>query len=391
MKYYFYLESYVFIWQDKRTVLVYNSLLGQSYKMNNNPSLYKLIGRLQELSNLYCIDINEDQRISDDVSTFINKIIDSSSGNILEAIPGQNKPVSLVPILNNQHDVERLRNDETRSIGENIINYIHEIDICLDAPEIKDTPINRIGSFLKSIRSAHARIVNVHGCNVLSDMELELMIEELGKITLLKVFYLSADYYVAQNSKFSFLKSEGFQLKLTVSESVDRQKLLEANDIVLTNNIGHKWSFSICSGNDYQEVMEIVEELEINNYEIWPFFNGSNLQFIEDNVYLNDQDFENPGLSKREVFAHQAINTNDFGKLTIMADGKVYANPNFPALGTIDDNVKELVYKEMDKGTSWRRVRNMKPCSSCIYQWLCPSPNDYELAIGKPNLCHIKP
>lgn len=36
-----------------------------------------------------------------------------------------------------------------------------------------------------------------------------------------------------------------------------------------------------------------------------------------------------------------------------------------------------------------KRVQN--PCNACIYQWLCPSPSNYELAIGKPNLCHVKP
>ena len=75
----------------------------------------------------------------------------------------------------------------------------------------------------------------------------------------------------------------------------------------------------------------------------------------------------------------------------IFSDGKVYANVYHEPLGTIDDDIRELIYKEMDKGTSWRRIRDMKPCCDCVYQWLCPSPSNYELAIGKPNLCHVKP
>jgi pseudo-rSAM protein len=74
-----------------------------------------------------------------------------------------------------------------------------------------------------------------------------------------------------------------------------------------------------------------------------------------------------------------------------MPDVKVYANPYFQALGTIEDDIRELIYKELTEGKSWLRIRDVEPCCNCVYQWLCPSPSDYELAIGKPNLCHIIP
>jgi hypothetical protein len=35
-------------------------------------------------------------------------------------------------------------------------------------------------------------------------------------------------------------------------------------------------------------------------------------------------------------------------------------------------------------------IRNQTPCDDCVYQWLCPSPSDYEIAISRPNLCHVK-
>jgi pseudo-rSAM protein len=49
----------------------------------------------------------------------------------------------------------------------------------------------------------------------------------------------------------------------------------------------------------------------------------------------------------------------------------------------------EIVHKEIDNGKSWFRIRNQAPCNDCVYQWLCPSPSDYEIAIGRQNLCHI--
>jgi pseudo-rSAM protein len=69
----------------------------------------------------------------------------------------------------------------------------------------------------------------------------------------------------------------------------------------------------------------------------------------------------------------------------------VYADVNQTPLGTIDDTVYSIVYKEFTDGKSWFKVRNLTPCKDCIFQWLCPSPSNYEIAIGRPNLCHVKP
>lgn len=96
--------------------------------------------------------------------------------------------------------------------------------------------------------------------------------------------------------------------------------------------------------------------------------------------------------TKREIYANQTINRNEFGKITVLPNGDILANPNNKKLGTIkDDRIHDIIYREMTEGNSWLRIRDQKPCCDCIYQWLCPSPSNYESVIGKPNLCHVKP
>jgi pseudo-rSAM protein len=74
-----------------------------------------------------------------------------------------------------------------------------------------------------------------------------------------------------------------------------------------------------------------------------------------------------------------------------MPNGDVYANVNHPALGNIDTHsIHEIVQKEVDEGKSWFRIRAQAPCTDCIYQWLCPPLSDYEIVIGRSNLCHVK-
>lgn len=80
----------------------------------------------------------------------------------------------------------------------------------------------------------------------------------------------------------------------------------------------------------------------------------------------------------------------DFGKINIISNGDVYANVNHPILGSIyTHSIVEIVQYELDEGKSWLRVRDQNPCNTCVYQWLCPSPSDYELFIGRSNLCHV--
>jgi hypothetical protein len=45
-------------------------------------------------------------------------------------------------------------------------------------------------------------------------------------------------------------------------------------------------------------------------------------------IFIEKDELDNIDLSKNEIFMRQAFNTEDFGKLTIMPDGNVYANVN---------------------------------------------------------------
>lgn len=84
------------------------------------------------------------------------------------------------------------------------------------------------------------------------------------------------------------------------------------------------------------------------------------------------------------------MNLYDFGKINIMSNGDVYANINNPRLGNIyENNIYDIVQYEINTGKSWFRVRNQVPCTDCIYQWLCPSPSDYEIVLERPNLCNV--
>ncbi|MEG1088463.1 MAG: radical SAM protein, partial [Bacteroidales bacterium] len=92
-------------------------------------------------------------------------------------------------------------------------------------------------------------------------------------------------------------------------------------------------------------------------------------------------------LSKREIFAHQSLNTISFGQLTVMPDGLVYSNVNHQHIGKICDDITDIIVNELKQNYSWRRIRDSARCSKCLFQWLCPSPSNYEIVMQKDCIC----
>ena len=148
----------------------------------------------------------------------------------------------------------------------------------------------------------------------------------------------------------------------------------------------------VFSEEDYCQFSTIFETFpSVHNIRYIPLYNKENLSFFESNIFIEKDEIDTIDLSKNDIFMRQALNTGNFGKLTIIPDGYVYANVNAPLLGTIDDSPYSIiVYKEFAIGQSWLKLRDRATCDNCVYQWLCPSPSDDEIIIGRPNLCHIK-
>lgn len=148
--------------------------------------------------------------------------------------------------------------------------------------------------------------------------------------------------------------------------------------------------FLVRSEEDYEHATSCIERNELANIEIAPIYTEDNLSFFEDNLYMDEEDISEIELSKREVFVRQKLNIFSFGNLIILPDDKIYANLNAPSIGNIKETPHSIVYRELTEGKSWLKIRNEQPCCDCIYQWLCPSPSNYEAVIGKPNLCFIE-
>ena len=181
-----------------------------------------------------------------------------------------------------------------------------------------------------------------------------------------------------------------FLYKIHIHFPIDIKQLIITTQSLKDQNNLFELIFDIASLDDYLKAWEIIEEYQIDKYQFNPIYTGYNIDFFKENVFLKKSDILSTSMSIKDFFIKQMINNNDFGKINIMPNGDVHSNINYPALGNIcTHSIFELIQKEIEEGKSWLRVRNQEPCNACIYQWLCPSPSDYEIMIGQTNLCHV--
>ncbi|MFA8435688.1 MAG: TIGR04150 pseudo-rSAM protein [Marinifilaceae bacterium] len=391
--YWLYLNPETFLWSDETSILIYNSAEGLSHKFSRTKQLDQLTEQFKDLSNLYCIEITEKELADPTTLQFVDTIIESQSGNLTEALASVKKPIQLPPILNLQCDRKKLKLNDSRSIGENVVSYLNQVDIYLNSSTIVEKGsdyIPAVNELLQSVPEKFYIDYNIIIESSISPTVLGHLIKQLESIKREKTIHLHYHELENLNSLIFNAFPNDLQLKILVKSPIEYNLLEKIHKQVEKAQIRTIWNFVIQSEQEYEQAVLFINTNRIEDYELSPTYNGNNISFFEENIYLTEDDLKSPALNKREIFAHQAINTNNFGKLILRPNRKIYTGIHSKPVGELGNSLKEVLIQVMQTESSWFKIRNMEPCNNCVYQWLCPSPSDYEIAINKPNLCHIK-
>jgi pseudo-rSAM protein len=182
--------------------------------------------------------------------------------------------------------------------------------------------------------------------------------------------------------------TDALQLELIVNFPLNEAVLKKICSIV--NKEKTSLHFIVENEEQYEKVEEIAADMNLEKYTVIPVYTGENFDFFKENMFLDREDIFSETIPMRKIFRNQKLNSNDFGTLYILPDGRVKANINAESVGNIWSNdVLYLLYREIMENTAWRKIRDSKPCNECLYQFFCPAPSDYERAIGRENLCHV--
>lgn len=389
-----------FLWVKGKKGLLYNTRNGVFFHFVNEGEIERVCEALLEIDNLYSVSISNAQLQNGDIAVWIDAIVIKGMGYITTETTFEERPISLMPVLKIQDDVQRYIWEKNRGIQGAVLNNLHEIlfyingtangedSLCkqvtyplktndfLDYQEIVDFCHNSMNPYLTTVCLIGSLFDYPSYSKLLDKLE-QLYIQ-------LVIIIVDADYLCNIQAYNDIAKRKYFTVRIMVRDINSIKKLLDNQE-----NLNLSYYFLVASEVEYGRVLEVVEGHNTNlDYQIIPIVRDD-LDFFKTLVYIDEKAFAETLLSKQEVFARQSINLNDFGRLTVLPDGCVYSNVNRDSLGTIKDLPIEIVYKEFIKGESWLNVRKKEPCCNCIYQWLCPSPSNYELVIGKNNLCLV--
>lgn len=390
-EYWFTIYPHCFLWLKGEEGLVYNTGNYHKLRFHNTDILAEKTKQLIAMENLYCIRLNAKELMDKNLNEWVQDIISQECGTLVEDDGKNQRPLSLPPILRVQDEKEHYRWLHRQGVNGNALENLHRIIFHINGSTYgnelyaKQTLCPTTASETLSAENILRFAMNARVSPFLTEIVLvgnpfvyeglEELIESLQSICPVSVSCTWLDAMTSTNQAKELTTKTNLSIVVTDGFSLDNLPQ-EAT-----------YTFLVTSEQEYETALGHEEKCRP---DIVPVYTGDNLLFFEECLYMDEEGIQDIALDKREVFIRQKLNIQDFGQLTIMPDGKVYANPNFPAIGNIKETPNAIVYREITEGSSWLRIRDQKPCCDCIYQWLCPSPSHYEDVIGKDNLCHIQ-
>lgn len=412
-EYWLLLESYVFIWKDESNVLVYNTFSAKGEVFKATSEISTIVSNLQDENNLYCISITDVELGNSSVKDFVESLRRSFSGDLIDKSLFPQKPVVVIPESN---IADKLSREQELSynphvFGENILKNLTDITIMLTGicecnckrchHNYKQTlccyrnehvlSIEKIETILNRISYSSVFDINFIGGNIFSYPFFKDLLSLLSKYHFRKSFYIN--YCSLTNSVQEKILSLGAipysHLKIIVDCSEVQIENFEPQSTCLDVDV--EYVFLVSDVKTYERCMQKIEKNGIKN-RIIPIYTEENIDFFYNYIYLNKEDILSTPWKKHQIFSNQNVNTNDFGKLLVESNGEIYTNVHYAPVGKWDDEIKELVYNQLKEESPWLRTRSKSsPCNECLFCDICPPPSNYELVIGKSNLCHIKP
>lgn len=379
INYWFKIEPYVHVSMTDNCVLLYNTLDGVFIE-TDKIEVVKLLKETLQKESCGVVLLTSERYQQQDINNFIIELREKYMGDVIEVDLSKGKPVQILPYFNLSETQDLLKKHNFTS-GNKILRFLSEINIHVD----NRTHITDLISYLQSLPVSST-------INIVGDLEnvvnYKMLLSFLEQLPSSKNVISSYTNVISLQPDFE----NDFSYSISVRFPVDMPKWNHSRQLLLNQTLPFEYIFEVSSSDDCQQANRLAEKFDVEKYQLKPIYTGENIFFFKEKVFLSKEDILSTAMSINDFFANQSLNIYDFGKISIMPNGEIYANVNHPALGNIKTHsIYDIISNELEEGRSWLRIRNQVPCSTCIYQWHCPSPSDYEIVLGRPNLCHVKP
>ncbi|MCP4220441.1 MAG: TIGR04150 pseudo-rSAM protein [bacterium] len=410
-----FLHPFVHVTVKKSHALLYNTLTGERLEYLDDPAVLAIVRRLKVPRNCYVVRLAVHE-IDESVALFIRRLRETYMGDTVSSAVRPKKPVQLYPLLGlvESFEVRDEPGEERMLAKDDIGDYLNTLTLyvngdcpqkcamCADAyRQFQSCRKGTAGKMLtpedirllkSQLRASALEQVVVCGGNLLAYAHLPELIKELN--TLEAVPYYAFHYMnivPGEAAKITPLL-QGGKIEVSVNFPLDRTQLERAVQWDV-GDVPKRFRFVVESERHLDEVEEVVGIHGLTDVLVLPYFNGANRDFFQANVFSDRQSIFAEVVPQKEILARQAVNTTYFKQLTVLNDGRIYANVNMPCIGKLGkEHIFDILYRQLNEGRSWTKVRkHVSPCRSCLYCSICPPIGNYEYALGRYDLCNITP
>lgn len=425
---YLFLEPYVHVSLKRNRALLYNTLNGKALEYKDKPNIIKILKRLLAKNNLFVIKLLKRDMENPDILSFINDVRVLLMGDLLDGKWLSKKPVQVSPGVKILEEISKALDDDFTLVALELMSNINEIYMYINdsgdwnfngagiyrhaykqfpcpvsgSGKRKELPLEYIKKILMESEVGSLFKVNILGGDIFTYSAFNELAGILSEKQLIKSYHVHYRFLenneekLQQLKKCSLSEDEGklkWELNMFADFPVHTESFHSAMKIAGDSGIKTIVHFIIKSDEEILLAEELLEKYNILDYSIHPFYTGKNLGFFEENVFLNRHDILASHPSQKDILSRGVLNQTNFGKLVVFHNGNVHANVNAPVLGNIGkDSLHDIVFKELRQNTSWKKTRSaLEPCRSCLLQYLCPSPSNYESVLGRNNLCDYFP
>ncbi|MDD4604218.1 MAG: TIGR04150 pseudo-rSAM protein [Bacteroidales bacterium] len=394
------IEPYVHGVVKTNRALLYNTLNKKYLIIHDQPDITTLISKLLDTNNGRVIKLSSSLLQKTTIKKFIESFRKKYMGDLYSSEWSSGKPFIFAP------------NPIIKESTFQLQDFLHEVTIHLDSgpnpkmkpwknayyqfpfPQIDDTKKKEMDfKLLESliVQLSPLPIATIHLVgNEVFNYSFWIPLMEMIKNKQFRLKIHSPLSHLEDENLIYSGKHTQVSLLITLPINMIDLRKIEALAQNQVDQSEIEFNFVVQTPEEVATVSEIMKTFKLKNSFFKPYFNGSNLDFFESMVFMNPTDILSSRPGQKQILSRYLLNENDFGRLTVLPDGELFANVNDPRIGILTDtNLADLVKKEWKEGSSWRRIRiNQSPCNHCIYQFLCPPVSNYELYLKKFNFCH---
>jgi pseudo-rSAM protein len=400
-----YLEPFVHLAVREEKVLLYNTLSHKMVVSAVRPSVIRICRSLLKPANGCVTRIDQADLSKTEIAAFIGEIRKNFMGDLLKPSWSEKKPVMVLP-------KPLIKRKKTLQPGTGI-EMLREITIHLSTcnsglpreyrQASRQFPFPLFANGKKKELDPAILHSVLNDCVSAPRLNLNFVSDNLNDYSHKAELFQHLSRSPHRVRFFTFPSTSGFSNLRTMPKGSVVIFLLTSpfseevitgtqQDIVSSGyRIRPEWHFVVQDSHELTEANRIIQSIPLKDAFFKPYFNKTNQAFFRDYIYITEEDLRASNPDQKQIFARKVVNETEWGKVILLPGGKLHANINDPPIGNLRDNgIDELVRRELERGTSWKRIRAaVTPCKDCLFQLICPPVSNYELLMKRFNLCHL--